>query len=190
MKRMTISLEEENYNYLKQLKTDRSIARNLNDLLSALREAGATVRPAIVSTTLIDTKIAPEGTTIKTKVTSPPKPLTEEEKLERFQKKAKKIVGHELELEEDYMLMDIQSDNIYYDKNYEKLYREGGSLKVVYIYDLPEERQEEYLRDFKEWEDHEKAKNRGLNTLGHFIPVHSHHSRHSHHRVLPDLGLF
>ena len=107
--------------------------------------------------------LSQNGATIKTKVTPPPKPLTDEEKLEMLQKKAKKIVGHELEDEEDYMLTDLQRDNIYYDERYERLYREGGRMKVVYIYDLPEERQEEYLKDFKDWERHE---NRGLNTLG------------------------
>lgn len=107
----------------------------------------------IRGTNTIDLSILPEGTTIKT--TTPHSLTPEEERNQRFKKfqaLAKQIVGHELTDIEDYRLIDYDSDSIYYDKSVEEPIKEGSVVQCVYIYNLPEQKQREYLEEFKHYE--------------------------------------
>lgn len=102
----------------------------------------------------INTAGLPENTTIKT-IT--PRTLTPEEEREqrfkKFQNLAKQILGHTLDDIDDYRIVDYNSDNIYYDREVAEPIREGSAIKCVYIYNLPEQKQREYLEEFKHYED-------------------------------------
>ena len=116
-------------------------------------------------TNTIDLSSLPEGTTIKTKTTHT---LTPEEertnRYNRFQTLAKQILGHIVTEIEDYRIMDYNSNSLYYSKEVEEPIREGSSVKCVYIYNLPEEKQIEYLEELKHYEE----KDRGLTRLQSF----------------------
>ena len=70
---------------------------------------------------------------------------------ERLQARATEVLGHRL-LREDWLIMDYNFDHDYYDKKYEKPIYEGAAVKCVCVYDLPEDRQEQFIQEFKEYE--------------------------------------
>ena len=100
----------------------------------------------------IDTTTLPEGTTIRTTTAHQLTPEEEEQaRLDAFQKLAKQIVGHTLTVE-DYRIMDYNSDNYYYERDLAVPLNEGSSIYCMYIYDLPVDRQKQYLEEFKQYE--------------------------------------
>lgn len=102
---------------------------------------------------VIDLSSLPEGTTIKTKTA---RVLTPEEertnRYDRFQTLAKQILGHPVTDIEYYRIMDYDSDSLYYDKDLAEPISEGSSVKCMYIYNLPEKKQIEYLEELKHYE--------------------------------------
>lgn len=110
----------------------------------------------LANSQFIDVSQVPENTTIKTTTTKTLTPEEEEEaKLQAFQKMAKQIVGHEIDIEQ-YRILDAFSDHTYYDRQYEKPIRAGADVKCVCIYDLPLSRQRQYLEEEKAYEDRHK----------------------------------
>lgn len=105
------------------------------------------------NTNVIDLSSLPEGTTIRTKTA---RVLTPEEerikRYDRFQTLAKQILGHAVTEIEDYRIMDYNSDNLYYDEALTEPISEGSSIKCMYIYNLPEKKQIEYLEELKHYE--------------------------------------
>lgn len=100
----------------------------------------------------INLSALPEGTTIKTTTTRTLTPEEErEQRFNSFQKLAKQIVGHTLDVE-DYRIMDYNSDHNYYDRDYAVPLNEGSSIYCVYIYDLPLQRQRQYLEEYAHYD--------------------------------------
>ena len=147
---------------------DRSLAKYLERGLKYLADIPGgyhTQTTTTDSTNIVDLSSLPEGTTIKTKKA---RVLTPEEertnRYNRFQTLAKQILGHIVTEIEDYRIMDYNSNSLYYSKEVEEPIREGSSVKCVYIYNLPEEKQIEYLEELKHYE----KKDRGLTRLQSF----------------------
>ena len=110
----------------------------------------------IADNKVMDLSAIPANTTIRTttpaSTTATPEPtLTPYRKL---QTRAKELLGRYL-LYDEWCLLDFRNfDHEYYDKKYETPTEEGAAIKCTYIYNLPEERQEEYLKDIKQYDSH------------------------------------
>lgn len=73
-----------------------------------------------------------------------------EKKKKKFLALAKKILSYELVHENDYFCFDGEG-NRYYDPEYAEPMEPGSQIKCVYIYNLPYDRQVEYLNEFKHY---------------------------------------
>lgn len=88
-------------------------------------------------------------------------PLTEEQQREEKEKEkekkkkkflalAKQMLSYDLLHESDYRFLDGEASR-YYDPEYAEPVKPGSSIKCIYIYNLPYERQVEYLEEFKHY---------------------------------------
>lgn len=155
MPKIQIDIPKDAYQKLKaQAKDDdRSLTKYITRGMTYLANIPNGYHNQQINSNIIDLSALPEGTTIKT--TTPHSLTPEEERNQRFKKfqaLAKQIVGHELTDIEDYRLIDYDSDSIYYDKSVEEPIKEGSVVQCVYIYNLPEQKQREYLEEFKHYE--------------------------------------
>ena len=106
----------------------------------------------------IDTSFVPENTTIKT---TTPHSLTpeeiEEQKKDKFLKKCKQVLGEKTykNWEPDIVreFITIMPDSPYYDYA-ERI--QGKGIRAAYS--MPEDKQDEYITDIKEYIDHEEGR--------------------------------
>ena len=106
----------------------------------------------------IDTSFVPENTTIKTTTQRPLTPEEiEEQKKDKFLKKCKQVLGEKTykNWEPDIVreFITIMPDNSYYDYA-ERI--QGKSIRMAYS--MPEDKQDEYITDIKEYIDHEEGR--------------------------------
>lgn len=107
---------------------------------------------------VIDTSLIPENTTIKTITTHQLTPEEiEEQKKNIFLKKCKQVLGEKTykNWEPDIVreFITLMPDSSYYDYA-ERI--QGKSIRMAYS--MPEDKQDEYITDIKEYIDHEEGR--------------------------------
>lgn len=154
MPKIQIDVPQDTYDKLKQKAKERyqSLRSYVTyHLIEYINNPNSNVNNP--NSNVIDLSNLPGGTVIKAtapQVLSPEE--LREQKYNNFQKLARQIVGHTLDVE-DYRIMDFDSGHSYYDKSFEEPLKEGSAAKCVYIYNLPESRQREFLEEFKHYEN-------------------------------------
>ena len=106
----------------------------------------------------IDTSLIPENTTIKTTTQRPLTPEEiEEQKKDKFLKKCRQVLGEKTykNWEPDIVreFITLMPDSSYYDYA-ERI--QGKSIRMAYS--MPEDKQDEYVTDIKEYIDHEEGR--------------------------------
>lgn len=151
MSKLTIDISKEANQKLKQKAKEerRSLTQEVAYLLEQLVANDFNITNPSQT---IDLTSLPEGTTIKTKTIRPKTPEEiEQDKISHFKKLAKSILGRELDEEKDQYewASHVQLDptNSYYPFA-EK--QEGKFLR--YAYTMPEQKQKEYLEEWKKYE--------------------------------------
>lgn len=106
----------------------------------------------------IDTSFVPENTTIKTTTQRPLTPEEiEEQKKEKFLKKCRQVLGEktykdwEPDIVREFII--LLPDNSYYDYA-ERI--QGRGVRMAYS--MPEDQQDKYVIDIKEYIDHEEGR--------------------------------
>lgn len=133
-----VDIPEKEYNILKEkAKEDtRSLRNYVTDTLKKI---------ANDSYQLTNLTALPEGTTIKTKTQRPKTPEEiEEEQIKSFQKLAKIILGHEIE--------NIAETSLDPTMTYYEFAEAQEGRFIRYAYTMPEQKQREYLEEWKKYE--------------------------------------
>lgn len=160
MPKLTIDLPKDvNEKLKKKAKEDyRSLTNYITIQLIKLANGEAQQHQTNTNSQVIDLSQLPEGTTIKTTTSHLLTPEEiEEQKKDKFLKKCRQVLGEKTykNWEPDIVreFITLMPDNSYYDYA-ERI--QGKGIRAAYS--MPEDKQDEYITDIKEYIDHEEGR--------------------------------
>ena len=160
MPKLTIDLPKDvNEKLKKKAKEDyRSLTNYITIQLIKLANGEAQQHQTNTNSQVIDLSALPEGTTIKTTTQRPLTPEEiEEQKKDKFLKKCRQVLGEktyknwEPDIVREFII--LLPDNSYYDYA-ERI--QGRGVRMAYS--MPEDKQDKYIIEIKEYIDHEEGR--------------------------------